>query len=122
MDNIVSQLTTAGIEVSVYKAYSTSSFYLLLDRGVLKTLRVGDHKGKKKYHYTYEIGSHIREYREVPKTYKDREYALFKYPEADVDSLVTDIRIRKSNLKAKYGDYYTVLLETTKTNFPGGNT
>lgn len=117
-DEIKKRLTEAGVFVEVYNSYSTNSVYLCFDRGVLKSARVGDHKGKKKYHYTYEIGSHVGKYAEVKGVYMDRQFTRYRYPEAAVEDLITEVLIMRSNLRAKYGkENYPKL--TSNSSFPG---
>lgn len=115
---IKKRLTEAGVFVEVYNSISTNSVYMCFDKGVLKTARVGDHKGKPKYHYTYEIGSHIKEYSELKGEFLGNTFTRFKFPLDDIEGLVTEVLIRRSNLRAKYGrENYSSLKSTTK--FPG---
>lgn len=54
-DTMVHFFQSQGIKVMRYKAYSTSSVYLKLDYGMLYTMRISDHPGKKYLRYRYNI-------------------------------------------------------------------
>ena len=56
---ILKQAKESGIVVMKYESMSTNSVYLKFDDGVLGTLRVSDHSGKRhlKYKYNLVIGS-----------------------------------------------------------------
>ncbi len=63
-DTMVHFFQSQGIKVMRYDAYSTSSIYLKLDYGMLYTMRISDHPGKKYLRYRYNIikGYHGRRY------------------------------------------------------------
>ncbi|WP_181879268.1 hypothetical protein [Levilactobacillus brevis] len=44
-----------GIKVMRYDAYSTNSVYLKLDYGLLYTLRISDHPGKRYLAYRFNV-------------------------------------------------------------------
>lgn len=93
-----------GIHVKVQPSVTTSSYYLTLDHGVLKKIRVGDHSGKPKYHYTYEIGDHIPKYTEITRaSVYGKEFTQYKYPTIKLGDLIRDILIARTNVRAKYG-------------------
>lgn len=50
---LVEFLQSQGIKVMRYDAYSTNSVYLKLDYGLLYSVRLSDHKGKKKLKYRF---------------------------------------------------------------------
>lgn len=91
-----------SIEVSVQPAVTTDSLYLRLDRGVLGSLRIGNHHGRPKYHYTYEIGRHIPSYLEIKREYLGGEFSQHKFPEDRLPQLVQQILIERANLRSKY--------------------
>lgn len=99
---IKKQLRVSGIQYSVYKAVTTNSKYLRLDKGLLGSLRIGDHPGKARYHYTYEIGNHIREPREVTHGYMGGEFTQYKFPSAYLDELITQIKVERANKISRY--------------------
>lgn len=102
VQHITKQLTDKGVDVAVQPAVTTNSFYLTFDGGVLKKARVGDHRGKG-YHYTYEIGKHVKPPFEVKMTYEGREYTRYRFTDVQVEDLITQVLILRSNLRAKYG-------------------
>ena len=96
-------LEDEGIEVSIQKAITTTSIYLTLDHGALNSLRIGDHKGKAKYYYGYEIGSHIRNYHELFGTFDGKTFIRQKFPENMVAELISAIRTERSTKIQKFG-------------------
>lgn len=106
-----------GISVDVQKAITTTSAYLKLDNGALKSLRIGDHAGKRKYHYGYEIGTHIKNYQEFFGTFDGKTYIRLKFPSDQIEELVTAIRLERTNKILKYGEFrYNQLKKTGKWN------
>lgn len=103
MRSIKKTLESAGITVKVQPSITTSSFYLILDNKALGSLRIGDHPGKSKYHYKYEIGSHIRNKHEFYGTFNGKTFVRLKFPAAEVDELVKTIRLEKWNKVMKFG-------------------
>lgn len=99
---ITRQLNERGIAVTLQPSITTSSKYLSFDYGVLKKARVGDHKGRG-YHYTYEIGDHVKPPREVQMTYGGRPYTRFRYHSSDLDEMLEQVVIMRSNMRSKYG-------------------
>lgn len=103
---ITKALTEKGIHVAVKPAVTTSSVYLAFDGGLLKQARVGDHRGRG-YHYTFEIGKHVKPPFEVQLTYEGHEYTRYRYTDEQVEDLITQVLILRSNIRAKYGkDWY----------------
>jgi hypothetical protein len=94
-----------GIQVEVDKAVTTTSIYLRLDNGMLKSLRIGDHAGKKKYRYGYEIGTHIKNYQEFFGEYDGKVYIRLKYPADNIEDLIEAIRLERTNKILKYGKF-----------------
>lgn len=52
-DVLVSALQSKGIKVMRYDAYSSNSIYLKFDYGLLYTLRLSDHRGKRHLVYRF---------------------------------------------------------------------
>lgn len=98
-------LADAGIAMDVEKAITTTSIYAKLDNGALKSLRIGDHSGKRKYHYGYEIGSHIKNYQEFFGEYDGKVYIRLKFPADQIEQLVDAIRLERTNKILKYGEF-----------------
>jgi hypothetical protein len=53
--HIIRQLKKEGITILRYNSYSSNSIYLKLDYGVLNSIRISDHQGKKHLAYRYNI-------------------------------------------------------------------
>lgn len=68
-DTMVRFFQSYGVKVMRYDAYSTSSIYLKLDYGLLYTMRISDHRGKKHLGYRYNI----------IKGYRGRRYQSTKW-------------------------------------------
>lgn len=98
------ELLNRKVLVDIHQSKTTSSFYLLFDNGVLKAARVGDHPGKSKYRYTYEVGKHIKHYSEINSTFGGAAYTQYRYQTDDLDAMVTQILVLRSTLKLKYGE------------------
>lgn len=52
---IIAFCRSHGIKVRLYEAISSNSVYMKLDEGVLYTIRISDHNGKKKLKYRYNL-------------------------------------------------------------------
>ena len=102
-NKIVEYLKNLGISIHVYHAFSTSSIYIKLDYGALGSIRISDHKGKKKYHYKYNIGNDIKKYEEKLENNHWRKY----YPANEVENLICDILL-EHNSKIHKGNYLQV--------------
>lgn len=118
VNHISKRLRSKGVEVDVQPAISTNSFYLIFDGGVLKKARVGDHKGKG-YHYTYEIGKHVKPPYEVTATYEGSTYTRYRYTAEQAEDLITQVLILRSNIRSKYGkelyeSFKSVAMKTPK--------
>lgn len=92
------------ISVTVQKAITTTSIYCKLDNGALKSLRIGDHGGKRKYHYGYEIGTHVKNYHEFFGEFDGRTYIRIRFPADQIEELVTAVRLERTNKIVKYGE------------------
>lgn len=73
---LVEKLKESGFIVHKYNAVTTNSIYLKLDYGVCCGIRIADHKGKKKYHYRFNV---IKNFEGDKTTYFERSCLLFLY-------------------------------------------
>lgn len=105
MKKVRRALAEHDISMDVEKAITTTSIYAKLDNGALKSLRIGDHAGKRKYHYGYEIGSHIKNYQEFFGTFDGKTYIRLKFPVDQIDALVEAIRLERTNKILKFGQF-----------------
>lgn len=106
---LVEELHKSKISVKIQTAVTTS-LYLRLDRGILGSCRIGDHGGRRHYQYTYEIGSHIREYTEVHQGEGELAYTQYCFPLSQWEDLATQIRIEKANKIARTSQEYYLSL------------
>lgn len=84
-----------------YNAYSSSSVYLKLDDGVLGTIRISDHRGKRhlKYKYNLVLGS--------PRKVKvDKGFTRVYAPFQDIELMMQRIVDDRDNLISRYGTLY----------------
>jgi len=118
IDAVLEHAVKNDIIVHQYKAKTSNSVYLKFDFGVLNTLRVSDHKGKRKYPYKYELSSHRSETVSVKKFYKGNEFYVYKMCFDDLD-LFLDILVEERNEKlAKFGEsgYAAILKKKQHTS------
>lgn len=52
---LIQKLIEMGFIIHRYNSITTNSIYLKLDYGVCCGIRIADHKGKKKYHYKFNV-------------------------------------------------------------------
>lgn len=96
---LIEQFAMHGIVVQRYDAITTNSVYLKLDYGVLGSLRIGDHRGKKKYTYKYNLEQGVQRHI-VQDRGIDRVYCPFR----DIDMLVDKILYDRKRLVMRYGE------------------
>jgi hypothetical protein len=73
---LITKLKELGFIVHKYNAVTTNSIYLKLDYGVCCGIRISDHKGKKKYHYRFNV---IKNFNGDKIVYFERSCLLFLY-------------------------------------------
>lgn len=94
---ICTRLLDEGIVIQRYDAFSTNSIYLKLDYGVLNSIRISDHRGKKHLKYRYNIGPFIKEYN------KNRAGQIF-YRVDKVKNLIRKVKKDRIEKMNKYGE------------------
>lgn len=99
-DTLCVELKRAGFIIQRYDAYSTESIYLKLDFGVCNSIRISNHQGKKYLKYRYNIGPHIKEYREV----RDK-FPRYYYRADKIGNLLKKILKDRDFKRKRYGDY-----------------
>lgn len=97
-DTIVKSMKENGVSLLYYSSYSTHSLYLKLDNGLLNTVRISDHPGKKHLNYRYEIGPHIKEF----KVDHSKKYKSYMFPSDEVDKLISTILEDRKDKMEKY--------------------
>ena len=97
----INECAKEGIVVMRYDAYSSDSVYLKLDDGVLGTIRISDHKGKKhlKYKYNLILGSPRK------RTVENGTKRLY-VPFQDIALLWEAIQRDKASLVRRHGEMY----------------
>jgi hypothetical protein len=85
---LINKLKKHGITVQYYHAMTTSSIYIKVDYGVLHTIRIADHKGKKglSYRYNVEVGK-VGEMR----IYKNNGVKRIFFPVDKLETLIAHI-------------------------------
>lgn len=96
--------------VHKYCAYSSDSVYIKLDYGMGGSIRVSDHKGKKRYKYKYNIMKNIENRYEEVENGVTRKY----YPFKEVNIAIADILIESELYKITLGNDYYIWLEIKK--------
>lgn len=96
---LVEQLKAKGIRVMRYDSYSSNSVYLKLDDGVLGTIRISDHRGKKHLKYKYNLIKDEKRRKQV-----DRGVTRYYFPMRDIELLAEKIMYDKSQILTKWGD------------------
>lgn len=111
-DTIIQALKAEGIIIQYYESITSKSVYLKLDYGVLKSLRISDHNGKKHLKYRYNIQTNIQRSR------YDREQKRFYYPMSDVNRLIEQILKDRNDKTTRYGQakYNEFMFQNHKDN------
>lgn len=109
---IIQKLKEHNITIQKYKSITTNSVYLKLDYGVLKSIRISDHKSKKHLHYRYNLQSNIRQ------SFYDRTNKRFFYTNKDVDvmlkQILSDRHDKMTRYKHKYMEYMNQNLKSNR--------
>lgn len=110
-NQLINRLKTECLVIQRYNAYSTDSIYIKLDYGVLNSIRISDHEGKKhlKYRYNLIIG--------CADNITEDEYIRFFFNEDSLQALVNQILIDRKLKVKKYGmGQYIKFMEKNKLN------
>lgn len=98
-ERLTCMLKEEGIRVMRYDAYSSNSIYLKLDDGVLGTIRISDHPGKKHLKYKYNLMKNGTRHKKVDNGIV-RHYFPFSEMELLFERIVKDYWV----LINQYGD------------------
>lgn len=121
---LINELKKEGITIQRYDSKSSNSVYLKLDYGVLNSIRISDHKGKKHLNYKYNLlticpypistnnktsyGEVIRHYaplnekeKMIELILKDRYLKVDSYGESNYRSFM-DIKIAENYMKTGF--------------------
>lgn len=95
---LIEKLKESGFKVMRYDAYTTNSIYLKVDDGVVGTIRISDHNGKKHLRYKYNLikgGSHYSR--------EDKGITRYYFPMKEIELLVSKVLYDRQVLLKKYG-------------------
>ena len=108
---IIRQLKENHITLQRYDSLTSKSVYLKMDLGVLKSIRINNHKGKKHLHYRYNLQSNIK------SSHYDRRNKRFYYTYNDVDKMIEQILSdRKDKLNRYKNKYYEYMQKNANDN------
>lgn len=99
-ETLIDILKEEGFILQGYESVTTNSFYLKLDYGVMKTIRISDHPAKSHLKYRYNIGPHHHKKEYVRQTQR------FFYPEDAINDLVAQIKSDRRDRMDRYGMKY----------------
>lgn len=100
-DYVVSKCKGLGFQVMRYDAYSSNSVYLKLDDGVVGTIRISDHRGKKHLRYKYNLIKGCYRHKR-----NDKGIDRYFFPMSDIEILIEKLVYDRQVLKDKYGENY----------------
>lgn len=105
------ELKKLGFIVHRYNSITTNSIYLKLDYGICCGIRISNHRGKKKYHYRFNI---IKDYEGDKVTYYKNLVSYF-YTFSEIPKLLQDVCKEREAKLQKYGiDSYKKYMEKEK--------
>lgn len=110
---ITTKLLEQGFIVHRYDSYTTISIYLKLDYGLMHSIRISDHKGKKHLSYKYNIEKGLN----VAKWFKDNNgFWRYKCPatKKEIDKLIDMIVEDKFFKVISYKGTYNQVMEEYK--------
>lgn len=97
-DKVISELVSLGA-YSYYSASSGSQYIKFKDPRI-GSLRIGDHKGKSKYHYKWNLVIGGKR-----KTAKKGNKVMYFFPIDEMDEMFAQIRAYRRQLLENYGEY-----------------
>lgn len=94
-EDVLTELRMAGLEPYVYAVTSTQSCYVKFADDRLRTLRISDHEGKKKYSYKWNL----RKDYSNPTSFKDGKVVRYVYPAKLYKDMVNHIKNYHNKIK-----------------------
>ncbi len=108
---LTEELVRLGFVVHKYNAVTTDSIYLKLDYGVCCGIRISNHKGKKKYHYRFNV---IKDY-EGDKITRFENLVSYFYNFNELSEVIEQVQFEKQNKIEKYGlENYQMYMQKEK--------
>lgn len=86
---IIRELKKEGITIQRYDSYSSMSIYLKLDFGVLNSIRISDHDGKKHLAYRYNLLTHLSKF-QWQRT--EQGWPRYFFPNNQVNEMLAKIK------------------------------
>ena len=112
---LIKELSELGFTIHRYNAITTSSIYLKLDYGICCGIRISNHKGKKKYHYRFNI---VKGYNGDKVTYSKNLISFF-YTFEQISQLIKDVQHERNKKIQRYGlNNYKKYMEIEKESNP----
>ena len=112
---LIKELSELGFTIHRYNAITTSSIYLKLDYGICCGIRISNHKGKKKYHYRFNI---VKGYNGDKVTYSKNLISYF-YTFEQISQLIKDVQHERNKKIQRYGlNNYKKYMEIEKESNP----
>lgn len=104
---VIEELNKRGMEAYIYHTATTGSIYIRFANPNMKSIRVGDHEGREKYSYKFNLRSDV-----TTTGWKIDDNGVWRYfcPFSKWKWLVEQIIKRKDIVKdwdSRYGDYKT---------------
>lgn len=110
-DWLVKELKEREFTVMRYDAYSTNSVYLKVDDGVVGTIRISDHRGKKHLRYKYNLIKGSRMYQQL-----DNGIMRYYYPMREIFWLIDKVEQDRKVILERYGqERYNEFREKNRT-------
>lgn len=100
-NTLIQKLKAHHIDLLYYEAYGTDSRYIKMDDGMLHSIRISNHPGKKHLKYRYEIGPHIDHKYCIHK----QGFPCYKYSPKEIDQLIEDILHERKQRMKTYGPH-----------------
>ena len=110
---LIKELLNMKFIVHKYHSITTQSIYIKLDYGVCCGIRISNHKGKKKYHYRFNV---IKDYKGDKVTHFENLVSYF-FTFEELDKLLEQVKKEKESKIQKYGiEKYKKLIDKEKDN------
>lgn len=92
-DILIKELKAAGFKIMLYESTTTNSIYLKLDYGVMHSIRISDHEGKKHLQYRYNVLTTVTGF---DKRKSPQGWERFYYSPYLVGELIKVLKSRRS--------------------------
>ena len=90
-DQLVNRLNKEGLDAYIWCHATTGSAYIRFKDSRMCSIRVGDHDGREKYKYKYNVRSDVKEFHK----HKDEMTWRYYFPMNAIDKLIEELKLRK---------------------------